>query len=515
MTNLTNNDDFFETKAKLQGSFLLFVQTFYPLLTGREFTLSQPICRESHFITASRALTRAARLIDLRLIINMPPGHGKTTMLCFWVAWTMSMYPDSRYLYICYSKKIATRATDMIRSIIMLPQYRSLFNIRIRHDSKAKEYFETTEGGVVGAFGSESSITGFDGGLPNLDRFSGAIIYDDAHKPDEATSDTMREAVITNYLNTIAQRKRGINVPMILCGQRVHESDLVNFLLTGGDGHVWQRVVLKALDEAENALYPEAFPKEEMLIKREFDIYNFASQFQQDPQPAGGGIFKPEFFAILNEEPKLLSTFITADTAETTDMRNDATVFSLWGYYKLTSMGRELDEYGLHWIACKEIRVEPKDLEDEFLDFWQVCVAHSMPPHFAAIEKKSTGVTLLSILKDLRGLEIRNIERHKSKTQRFLDAQPYIAKKLVSFTKGAEHIERCITQMKKITINETHAHDDIADTCADAVRFAFISKLIQFNHDNNNAEDTMLSSFARSSMQINKARVGVYGNLYK
>ena len=44
-----------------------------------------------------------------------------------------------------------------------------------------------------------ASITGFDAGLPGLDRFSGAIIYDDAHKPDEATSDVMREAVIENY----------------------------------------------------------------------------------------------------------------------------------------------------------------------------------------------------------------------------------------------------------------------------------------------------------------------------
>jgi hypothetical protein len=53
-----------------------------------------------------------------------------------------------------------------------------------------------------------------------------------------------------------------------------------------------------------------------------------------------------------------------------------------------------------------EIRIEPKDLQESFRDFYADCMVHPVKPLVAAIEKKSTGVTLISVLKDMRGLEI-------------------------------------------------------------------------------------------------------------
>ena len=64
-----------------------------------------------------------------------------------------------------------------------------------------------------------------------------------------------------------------------------------------------------------------------------------------------------------------LQTFITADTAETNKSYNDATVFSFWGVYEIETMGRKTANIGLHWIDCAEMRIEPKDLRDAFLDF--------------------------------------------------------------------------------------------------------------------------------------------------
>ncbi len=72
--------------------------------------------------------------------------------------------------------------------------------------------------------------------LPGLERFSGAVIIDDAHKPDEVHSDTIRQSVIDNYRETIQQRCRGINVPIIFIGQRLHEDDLAAYLINAKDG---------------------------------------------------------------------------------------------------------------------------------------------------------------------------------------------------------------------------------------------------------------------------------------
>lgn len=493
--------------ATLKGSLLEFTKTFYPLLTGRDFIVSNPLGREPHVITICRALTQCFRLEipSQRLIINVPPGHGKSTLLSMFVAWALAHYPDSRYLYISYSKVLAAKHTETIKRIVSLAHYRYLFDIQIRHDSKAKDSWQTTAGGSVSAHGSSGSITGFDAGLPGMERHSGALIMDDMHKPDEVYSDTMRESVIDNYNDTIIQRPRGINVPMIAIGQRLHEADLWAYLLNGGDGHIWQSVILKSLDNAGNALYPEAFPLEMLKIRQEKDIYVFASQHQQDPQPAGGSLFKYDWFVSLDFEPPLLYTFITADTAETDKSYNDATVFSFWGAYEICNMGQPTKVIGLHWLDCQEIRIEPKDLRDSFMDFWQDCMRHKTPPLLAAIEKKSTGVTLVSVLKELRGIEIRDIQRNRStgsKTQRFLEIQPHVAARKISFTDGARHASMCMTHMSKITANDTHRHDDIADTCADAVKIALIDKLINVNTKQNDEVAAKLMARQKSIQQV-------------
>ena len=342
--------------SDLQSSFFLFVRTFYPILTGREFIISHPMGRESHIITICRELVKCANLESLRTIINVPPGHGKSTLLAFWVAWCLAKYPDSRFLYISYAQTLAASHTDTIRRIMMMREYKELFGVELRADSKAKDFFQTVQGGAVGAFGSSGAITGRDAGLPGLDRFSGALILDDPHKPDEVFSDTMREKVIQNYRDTIQQRARGINVPFILIGQRLHEADVCNYLLEGEDGHNWRRVILKSIDESGNALYPEAFPLSMLRIRQERDIYVFSSQHQQEPQPAGGAVFKADWFPIMDFEPEIILTFITGDTAETDKEYNDATVFSFFGLYEIELMGKKT--VNMAYIGLIALRLE-------------------------------------------------------------------------------------------------------------------------------------------------------------
>ena len=505
-----NDQEHAQLISDLQSSFFLFIRTFYPLLTGRDLIISNPHGREPHIITVSRALVKCSNLETLRLVCNIPPGHGKSTLLSFWIAWCLARYPDSRFLYISYAATLAATHTDTVRRIMMLREYRELFHVELRADSKAKDFFQTTQGGAVGAFGSAGAITGRDAGLPGLDRFSGALILDDPHKPDEVFSDTMREKVIQNYRDTIQQRARGINVPFIMIGQRLHEADLAAYLLSGEDGHTWERVILKSIDDSGNALYPEAFPLSMLKIRQERDIYVFASQHQQNPQPAGGAVFKREWFPILEFEPKLIATFITGDTAETDKNYNDATVFSFWGIYEIVIEGRKTGDYGLHWIDCIEVWVEPKDLQDTFMDFWRQCMRHPVIPRVFAGEKKSTGVTLLSCLKDIQGMQVRDIPRNANsgnKTQRFLSCQPLAAAKLISFTKDAKHIKLCLEHMEKITANESHRRDDIADTFADACQIALIDKTINIR---TKQDDSLSVSIMRPQLERLQIETDLY-----
>lgn len=498
-----------ELKAHLWADFLLFIQTFFPVITGREFTISRPHGRESHFITVTRELSKVAALQSLSVEINMPPGYGKSTMVSYWVAWTLSRWPDSQFLYISYGKHLATKHTETIRGIINCREYRELFEVEIKDDSSAKDSFQVKQGGSIKAFGSAGAITGQDAGIPNQDRFTGAVIMDDMHKPDEVHSDTIREGVINNYRETILQRPRGPKVPMIFIGHSLHEADLAAYLRSGSDERQWEHCILKALDDSGNALYPEVNDLQNLLEKQEKNPYVFASQYQQNPIPAGGALFKESYFPLLNEEPDISATFLTVDTAETDKTYNDATVFSFWGIYRIKEQDLETGQTGIHWLDCMEVRIEPKDLRNEFMTFYQGCMRHRVKPLLAAIEKKSTGVTLISVLEEMRGIRILDIERNRasgSKTNRFLEIQPILAAKLVSFTKGARHAEACIKHMVKITANNSHRFDDMADTVADAVKLALIDKVIRLDSTADTERQKVLDKMSSHFNTVQAAR---------
>jgi predicted phage terminase large subunit-like protein len=500
-----------ELQQRCLGSLIHFTRVFYKLLTGNEYVVHKVAAREAREITLCRHLTSVFRQEEdfTFSTINIQPGAGKSLILCFWVAWCYAHYPDCNFIYVSHEMKLAQDHTHMVKKIMELSEYKALFGVEIRRDSSAKGYFGTEQGGKMKAFGSKGAIAGHSAGRPNLDRFSGAIIFDDIHKDSETFSDLIRGNVIKNLYATGFTRRRGPNVPVVAIGQRLHEDDFFGRVNNGEDGYNWKKVILKTKNDNGFNLCPDVISDEELENIEEKNPYLFNAQYQQDPNPAGGALFKPEWFIQLDNEPEILETFITVDTAETAKTYNDATVFSFWGIYKIKSMGQEIDLYGLHWLDCLEIRVEPKDLEHEFLNFFRACMHHPVKPKKAAIEKKSTGVTLCSVLSEMQGLNIIEITRTVAdgpKGARYQNIQRYVASKQVSFTAGARHINKCIEHMIKITANDTHRHDDIADTLVDAVNLALIDKVLTAGYDKTHDVDRTVSALAAAFNKRSNSR---------
>jgi predicted phage terminase large subunit-like protein len=497
-------------KHRMVNSLRYFTQIFYHVRTGRKFELSEPPGRESHYITICRELVKVFDGKTKRLIINVPPRYGKTELLIHFTAWAMAQYPDSNFLYISYAHSLAKKQTQTIRSILQLNDYHEYFGVRLKDDTSAKDNFETTNSGSVYAAGAGGSITGRGAGIKGIQRFGGAIIIDDIHKPDEVSSDTIREGINDWYYNTLQSRINSPDTPIIFIGQRLHEDDLAARLIASGE---WDTLIIPAIDAAGNPLHPQMHDLKTLKRMQEESPYTFAAQYQQNPQPAGGGIFKPEWFVTHEHEPHILATFITVDSAETDKDYNDATVFSFWGLYKIKVGDVESDQYGLHWINCIELRVEPKDLKNSFLNFYADCMKHKVKPTLAAIEKKSTGVTLLSVLKEYQGLQLIEIERTKasgSKTARFLEAQQYVAQRLVSLPTYGRHTDMCIEHCRKITANDSHRFDDIADTMYDAIKLALIDKTVVIMHKNKKPSNELASYLLSTTNKIDRLKRDAY-----
>ncbi len=256
--------------------------------------------KAEHHAIICNALMRVYRGDCKRLIINIPPRYSKT-QLCIidFMAWTLGHNPDAEFIHTSYSGRLATGNSWQTRELVQHEAYKRIFpTIQLRDDSQAKDEWRTVDGGCVYAVGAGGTITGYGAGK-HRDGFGGAILIDDPHKADEARSDIMRQNVIDWFQNTLESRKNSPETPIILVMQRLHENDLAGWLLNGGNGEKWEHVCLPALRDDGTALWPEKHTVDDLMRMMNASPYNFSGQYQQQPAPPEGNLFKPDNIPIV------------------------------------------------------------------------------------------------------------------------------------------------------------------------------------------------------------------------
>lgn len=277
--------------------------------------------KADHHDEICAALMRVYRGECKRLIINIPPRYSKTELAVVnFIAWTLGRAPDAEFIYTSYSARLAANYSWQARELVSQPAYQEIFpGVELRSDSKAKDEWRTTAGGIVYAAGSGGTITGYGAGK-HREGFGGAIIIDDPHKADEARSEVMRANVIEWFRTTIESRKNSPETPIVLIMQRLHESDLAGWLLDGGNGEEWEHVCLPAIREDGTALWPEKHTLEDLRRMEDASPYVFAGQYMQRPAPAEGGIFKPDQIQVVDALPAgRIEWWRGWDLASTTD----------------------------------------------------------------------------------------------------------------------------------------------------------------------------------------------------
>lgn len=245
-----------------------------------------------------------------RLIINIPPRYSKTELVVVnFMAWCLGLNPDCEFIYTSYSAKLAGNYSHQTRTLVQHPSYQAIFDTRLQDDSKAKDHWQTTEGGVVYSAGAGGTITGFGAGKMR-DGFGGAIIIDDPHKADEARSDVMRNNVLDWFSNTVESRTNSPDTPIIIIMQRLHEDDLSGFLLNGGNGEQWEHLCLPAISDDGKALWDFKHTIGKLRQMEQASPYTFAGQYQQRPAPLDGGFFKPSNIEVIDAMPATVNRLV-------------------------------------------------------------------------------------------------------------------------------------------------------------------------------------------------------------
>ena len=262
--------------------------------------------RAAHHRAICDALMRVYRGECRRLIINIPPRYSKTELAVInFCAWAFGQSPDCEFIHTSYSATLAANNSAAVRALVQHEAYRRIFPaLQLADDSRARDHWRTTAGGVMYAAGAGGTITGFGAGK-HRDGFGGAIIIDDPHKADEARSDVIRGGVIDWFQNTLESRKNSPHTPVVLIMQRLHEADLSGWLLAGSNGEEWEHLCLSAwADEGEGRpLWPEKHSAADLRRMEAASPYTFAGQYRQRPSPPEGGMFKPDAMPVIDALP--------------------------------------------------------------------------------------------------------------------------------------------------------------------------------------------------------------------
>lgn len=283
-----------------------------------------------------------------RLLINVPPGMMKSLLTSvFWPAWEWGPknMPHLRYLCASHSQDLSIRNSTKLRRLIESDWYKDRWGDRVilTRDQNQKTKFENTATGFMQAVAA-GSITGARG-----DR----VIIDDPLSVEDAASEAIRNSRKEWFLEAVPTR---LNKPtesaIIVIMQRLHEEDTSGIILEKdlGYDHIMlpmrydpsraMSTMLGVEDRRKTEgelLFPDRFP--ETVVDRDENAmgpYAVAGQFQQSPEPRGGGVIRREWWKTWDRSsfPPFDYVIAAIDTAYTTKSENDPSAMTVWGVWK-------------------------------------------------------------------------------------------------------------------------------------------------------------------------------------
>lgn len=413
----------------------------------------------------------------IRLNINLPPRAGKTTLGKFIVGYIITLNPKANIIYTSYSQSLLTDIAMGVRDILEHPVYKAMYanNVLYSEEELAPEddfwaeYLRketgkntysakkiiTSKGGICLFSSIGSQITGYGAGIRNAKGLTGALIIDDANKPDDIYHTTLRNKVIRYFAGTLLSRLNNSNVPIINIQQRLHLEDLSGILQSK-----YNFVTLKRplIDENGVCQLPSQY-SEERIRELQVDNYVFTSQYQQEPIVLGGQVIKRDWFGYYNssQQYNYSKIVIAADTAISEKEHADFSCFLVGG----------IVQNKLHILEMVHGKWEYPELKQQAISLfnrWQLDKRLTSASSIV-IEDRASGQQLIQDFKKV-GLPVRPIEVTKDKLSRVEEVLDYIANGYVMLPDNEQYSNNPIflAECEAFTRDMGHTHDDIVDT---------------------------------------------------
>ncbi len=276
-----------------------------------------------------------------RLMVFMPPQHGKSTLISqYFPAWHLGIFPDKELLITSYGQELAAEHSGKSKEIFDANSY--LFGSQLSGSRRAVHRWSSREGGGLFSAGKTGAITG-KGGV-------GGIIDDPVKDREQSFSRIDRDLTWNWFNGTFSTRIREGGW-IILVMTRWHHDDLAGRILEAvekGDEQPWDILLLPALAEDGNdilgrdldePLCPELFSFDTLDKKRTslggHESFDWASLYQQRPFNLGGNYAKSEWWRYydMKDLPECDLVIQSWDMAFKDGIKSSFVVGQVWGRY--------------------------------------------------------------------------------------------------------------------------------------------------------------------------------------
>jgi predicted phage terminase large subunit-like protein len=328
----------------------------------------------AHHRLIARKLEAVERGEITRLMISMPPRHGKSMLSSeFFPAWYLGRNPNHYVIAATYAQDLADDFGRKVRNQIVDPLYQAVFpGVGLKTDSTSARRFNVS--GALDSFTTDQDGAYFAVGVggPLTGRGAHLLLIDDPVKNrEEAESEVIRRKTKDWYTSTAYTRLMPKG-RIVIIQTRWHEDDLSGWQLREHQQEGWDVLSLPAIDDAGKALWPEQYPIEALeKIRRNLGPRDWTALYQQSPSPEDGSYFLKEWFHLYDHAPPLetMKVYGASDYA-VTDAGGDFTVHIVVG----------IDPVGQMWLLDLWRKQATSDV---WVDAWCELVTRLKPSQWA------------------------------------------------------------------------------------------------------------------------------------
>lgn len=388
-----------------------------------------------------------------RLIVNMPPRHGKSMLISeTFPSWFLGRNPGKRVICTAYDQALAERFGRFNR--MKLEEYgATLWGVSVSKSKSSQTDWEIE--GKAGGMRSVAIGAGITGHGADL------LIIDDPHKSAaEADSDTYRERIWQEWQQTLSTRLHA-GGRVVVVATRWHEDDLCGRLIAS-EPNRWHILSLPAVAEPGDPLqrptgallWPEGGYDEAWATAQRATVGSraWAALYQQRPTAAEGNLIKREWVRRYSVAPEHFQRIVQSwDLTFSGGADHDFVVGQVWG-----SVGADcylLDQYRRQ-ASFSESLVAIRAMATK----WPAATAK-------LIEEKANGAAVLDVLRrEVSGLI--PVKPKTGKVERVQAVQPLFEAGNIYIPQGLMWADELVDELVSFPAG---AHDDQVDAMTQAL----------------------------------------------